>query len=311
MDPTYFKAWLPVVARVAIVVLPLALWLGYLASMFGMSETVGSGNFGLPLVAYIGKWRATIGELSKVYSKLEVQNLAVLVSLAVQFLFFACRLRLHDRWWRLGALMSVLMLVLGPAVWKGYPCASARVLLPMLLAFNISVPRGWKWAIVLLLGNISIIGSPTLFNPPPREDFQVTGPPALIKSAENGRTVGMDFKGGWYGIERSRLEYWRWSSGQASIVFNNPHAFPVAVETSFDMRSRKPRDLRIELDGKVIWEGDLKDDTKHIHLKFDLPPGESRWLFTTKTQAYPAGDTDPRMLAFSVRNLEVKIVGRR
>ena len=120
----------------------------------------------------------------------------------------------------------------------------------------------------------------------------------------------MDFKDGWFGIERSRLEYWRWSSGSATVVFNNPQTFPIALESNFDLRSREPRDATIELGGKVLWEGKVNNDTTEIRLKFNLPPGETRWLFITKTPSYPAGGIDPRKLAFSLRNLKVKIVGR-
>lgn len=304
------KAWLPVVARGLVVVLPVVLWYGYLAFLFGTKETVGAQNFSAPFVAYIGKWRSTIAELTGSQSGIGFWNLAVLVSLTTQFLFFACRPKPKDRWWRLGAVMSLLMLVVGPAVWEGYPSASARVLLPMLLAFNIAVPRGWKWAVVLVLGNISILASPSLFNPPPRENFRVTGPAALLASAENGKFVEMDFKDGWFEIERSRLEYWRWSSGSASVVFTNPHRFPIRIRSEFDLRSREPRDARIELGGKVLWEGNVDNDTTEVRLEFDLPPGETRWLFATKMPAFPAGGIDPRVLAFSLRNLKVEIVGR-
>ena len=61
------------------------------------------------------------------------------------------------------------MIFLGAAVWEGYPGAASRVLLPMTLAFNILVPRGWKWWGVLLLGNLSVFATYDTLRAPARE----------------------------------------------------------------------------------------------------------------------------------------------
>jgi len=60
-----------------------------------------------------------------------------------------------------GASYAVLMIFLGDAVWESYPSAAARVLLPMTVAFNILVPRGKWWPILLVVGNLGVLASPT------------------------------------------------------------------------------------------------------------------------------------------------------
>ena len=42
---------------------------------------------------------------------------------------------------RVGVAYVVLMVVLGPDVWGGYPGAALRVVLPMTIAFNLLLPR--------------------------------------------------------------------------------------------------------------------------------------------------------------------------
>src|SRR5690606_13592753 len=121
-------------------------------------------------------------------------------SLATQLLFFALRPRWNDRWWRLGAVMSLLMLVLGEAVWEGFPSAAARVLLPMLLAFNLTLPRGWRWGVVLILGNLSLLGSSHFVQLIPSEDSRVEGPMVLRKIVGVGE-VKVAFEPGWYQME--------------------------------------------------------------------------------------------------------------
>jgi hypothetical protein len=117
----------PWIARGALVVLPLVVWFTYLWTLFGKGDTIGNRNFALPLVEFFGKCRETFSELAAGKNELGLPNLYVVVSLTTQLLFFAFRPRWRDRWWRLGAVMSLLMIVLGGAVWEGHPRAPARM----------------------------------------------------------------------------------------------------------------------------------------------------------------------------------------
>jgi hypothetical protein len=303
------RDWALWIARGVIVVLPLALWVCYLWLQFGTGDTVGSRNFDLPLAAFIGKWRATFGELVAGNNLVGLPNLWILVSLSTQLLFFALRPRWNDRWWRLGAVMSLLMLVIGEAVWEGHPSAAARVLLPMLLAFNLSLPRGWRWGPILVLGNLSILGTTHFMHPVPKEDFRIAGP-ALLQKAGDGTKVNVSFKPGWYAMERSRLEYWRWSSGSAGLEFTNPHEFTLLAEVTFDLRSREPRETTLTADGRLLWSGTVTNDQQDVRLEVALPPGETRWWLETTMPALTAGGTDERVIAFSLRNFKMKLLRR-
>ncbi len=157
-----WREWEGMMMRGLVVVLPLVVWLSCLRHWLGQSGSAGTGNFGLPLSGYLGKWRE-MGAQFGVSRLGTVTNgsLAMLVALTTQLLFFGLRPRWKETWWRVGAAYSVLMIFLGPAVWAGHPGAAGRVLLPMTLAFNILVPHGRRWWLVLLLGNLTVLAAPS------------------------------------------------------------------------------------------------------------------------------------------------------
>jgi len=122
--------------------------------------------------------------------------------------------------------------------------------------------------------------------------------------------VDVRFEPGWYGTERSRFEYWRWSSGPAGLTFVNPHGFPIVARTEFELRSREVRDARLLSGDKVLWEGSVDNDGQDIELDVVLPPGTTDWRLETSVPAAPAGGTDPRTLAFSLRNFKLILLHR-
>ena len=136
-------AWASWAARAALVLLPLGVWILVLRLWLGRGGDIGARNFGAPFAGLTEKLQQSIslliaGGYPSVIAKFD---LLVIAGLLAQFFFFAFRRRWHDPWWRIGACYAVLMVFLGDAVWENYPSAAARVLLPMVLAFNISVPR--------------------------------------------------------------------------------------------------------------------------------------------------------------------------
>ena len=87
-------------------------------------------------------------------------SLLLLISLAVQFLMIFLRPQWTSPWWRIGAAYAVLMMFLGDGVWEGFPGAAARVVVPLTLAFNVVVPRGrWWWMVLLVMGNLSALSA--------------------------------------------------------------------------------------------------------------------------------------------------------
>ena len=148
------------VARIILVGVPLALWLGYLYfSDHGVTMSSGRGNLAAPLSAFVAKWDVTLAELqefgwTETYARFSFLSL---VSLTTQALFLMWQREWTAPWWRIGIAYTVLMVFLGPAVWAGDQVAANRVLLPMTVAFNVQLAhtRG-SWPLVIL-GNLTVL----------------------------------------------------------------------------------------------------------------------------------------------------------
>ena len=133
------------------------------------------------------------------------------------------------------------MIFLGEAVWEGYPGAASRVLLPMTLAFNVLVPRGAKWWLLLLLGNLTVLSSGDLNRPPESLGYRLHAPANLIRPDNDAPGMTIAFGPGWYAAERSSWDYWRWSQGDADLRIYNPNTMAVLLTVDFTINASGQR----------------------------------------------------------------------
>ena len=307
------RGWLEVAARGLIVVLPVAIWMLVLRLWLGPSDGLGINNFTYPLAGYWTKWQDTLTDLIVLGPVSAVRSsLLMVVSLTAQFLFFAFRRRWDDPWWRVAATYSVMMIFLGDAVWEGYPGAASRVLLAMALAFNILVPRGRRWWLLLLLGNLSVFSSADMLRAPATESYQVEGETSLRMVKGTGRLVEAVFDDNWYLPERSQLEYWRWSKGPSTLILRNPHPFPIIVTVTFAVRAKAARTVGLWQDTYARWERKLAaGETREVKVRnMRLAPGDTLWRFETDQPGTFPNRDDRRRLTFSLRDLTIIIVGK-
>lgn len=301
------------IAFALIVVLPLAAWLACLHFWIKDGVSAGARNFALPLTAYFRKWQDTVAMLrSEGMGSIAQWSVLMLITLTVQALFFIARPRWREAWWRVGATYTGLMIFLGDAVWEGYPGAASRVLLPMGLAFNILVPRGKAWWVVLLLGNLTLAFTADTLKPPARVSYEVDGPRQLRVEPSNGQSVSAHFDDKeWFLPERSRLDYWRWSRGSASVTLHNPHPYALRVDVHFGLKSADDRSITVRAGNETLWQV-LSDHTLRERTieNYTLPPGDTVWRFVTDREPQYPATGDPRKVAFSLRNLAISIKGR-
>jgi hypothetical protein len=316
--PGSARTWAAWAARCAVVLLPLAAWMIYLRLQLGHADDVGARNFEAPFMGLMNKVQDSLSSLLAdprfPLTTVVKFDALVLVGILTQFFFFAFRMRWTDPWWRVGACYSVLMMFLGDAVWENYPSAAARVLLPMTLAFNVSVPRRGWWALVLILGNLGVFASADLLRPPGRESYILEGPKELRTNPKDGKTVEAVFgPRNWWEPERSRWDYFRWSMGDSSVTLHNPHAFAIVADVKFRVRAVDSRSAIVSIGDKVMWQLALKPaKVNPVNLSdIVLPPGDTVMLFhSDRPPAYP-GNSDRRRLTFMVEDLEIDLKGRR
>jgi hypothetical protein len=297
--------------RGLVIVGPLAVWIALLWSVFGEPSNAGQRNFAAPFEAYLGKWHEAVQSLrAHGWEFIPRWSVVMLVSLTVQFLGILLRPQWNNLWWRIGASYAVLLIFLGDAVWEGYPGAAARVVVPMTLAFNAVVPRGRWWWPVLLLGNLSALSAVNQLKPPGHESFILEGP-KTVWMAHTNQSIDVAFDNGWYRVEQSQLEYWRWSRGTAGIVIQNPQTVPVEIELDFDLRAYDERTVRVFQGGILRWEGQVGRESSQVRLSHvRLEPGDNPWRFETEGPSNPPNGDTLRPVAFNLRNLVIRAVRR-
>jgi hypothetical protein len=290
---------------------PLVFWLVCLWSLFGQPSNAGSRNFARPFEAFFAKWVDTLVDFrANGWDSTARWTLVLLGSLTVQFVVIVLRPQWTNVWWRIGAAYAILMVFLGEAVWEGSPGAAARVLLPLTLAFNVVAPRGWRWGLVLLLGNLSMLSAVDQLKAPGRESFLLEGPPAIWRTPGD-HSIEVVFDNGWYQSERSNFEYWRWSRGPAGMVIQNPQIVPVEIELNFDLRAFAERTVRLYRGDTLQWQGAVARERVMVRLpRIRLEPGANPWRFESDgPPSFPNGDR-LRPVAFNLRNLVIRAVRR-
>jgi hypothetical protein len=318
LGATRSTAWTQIFGLGALAVAPLIIWLAILhfwlrTPVAGTALTpldLGARNWAWPFAGYFGRWRETFTDLGvHGFDWVGRGELLVPVALTAQWLYLVLRPRWSEVWWRIAAPYAVLAVFLGHAVWEGYPGAAARVILPLTAAFCLLVPLRRWWILWFIAGNVSLIVSIDILNPPGRESSVVTGPRPLRIVAATGAVVDTRFDDHWFEPEKSWLEYWRWSGGDAGLTFFNPHPYALQADISFGLRANDGRIVGVTTPGRTLWLGRLeKGKLRDVTIRnFPLPPGDTHWQFETDTPPIPPSPLDKRPLAFSLRNLRVEL----
>ena len=159
--PRSRAGWLRLAGGLAMAILPLLVWQDYLWSIYRSTSLAGSNQVTLPLVAYAGAWKDSFVLVSDSGLRwLGFRTLMIVVALTTQLVFVIHHRDHRSSWWRLAAAFAALMLVVGSEVWRGFPAAVTRVVLPLFVAFNVLLARRergfWPW---YLLGNLHLIPS--------------------------------------------------------------------------------------------------------------------------------------------------------
>lgn len=290
------------VARAAVVIAPLAAWLGYVRWRVGPANA-GWGNFTWPVAGWVEKWIASVRALaSPDHRLLAWTTLLVVVALTVQAVFFLVHRRPHDRWWRLGLAFTALLLCLGTAVWEGFPGAASRVLLPLNLAFNVFVHRLRAPIIWLVAGNLTVFsGLHALRHTPFREEMAAHRAGAAAALAKPGD--------GWYGREQDKRHTWQWASRRAALEFEFWPKSGLDIDFSFELRALQPCTVVVHQDDRELARCQVGTSlSAHRIESVRLILGRARLTFSTDSPPVrESGDPDARELGFALYDAQIQV----
>jgi hypothetical protein len=153
------RHWKRGALAVFLATLPLILWSFYVGHRFrGLPDAPGGQqNFAWPLVAMFSEITKSIHELAN--GNFDGRYLFGLLAMAGFTAQIAVIWRIPQptsAWWKVGALYSLLFLVLGPWVWSGY-WAACRAVLPLTFAFNLLQPANRFFWPIWITGNITVL----------------------------------------------------------------------------------------------------------------------------------------------------------
>jgi hypothetical protein len=168
--PKGVRGWLRLAACGVLVVLPLLIWQDYIWSIYrGASASAGASQLTVPVMAYLQKWQVTFGAIRQqgLFSP-GGYTLLVVIALTAQVAFVGWSRAIREPWWRMAAAFAVLLMLVHPVVWEGFPGAVTRVVLPLKFGVNILLvrtrPRGFWWWVVLC--NLDVVaGQAAIPNP--------------------------------------------------------------------------------------------------------------------------------------------------
>lgn len=243
--------------------LPLALWLLYVRHALGGSSA-GQRNLTWPLAGWLMRWPELLAGGATTGNPLLVAECVLEhVALTVQAVYLLWRRDLRCAWWRLGAAYLLLLVVMGHAVWGGFPNAATRVLLPLTLVFNVRAARArarWVW---LVLGNLSVFAGVHALWMPPGTPHQLPMP----SSWESRHMLETDAR--WSVAEWNSKYRWSWCAEAGGLnVRVWPHRPSVSLE--LELRGVTPRDVQVLHAGHVVWTGRVGDRPGWITLP-ELP----------------------------------------
>jgi hypothetical protein len=293
-------SWRARLLQVVLVVTPLALWLVYIRIVVGAGNA-GWSNLDWPGARFLEKWQVTLANFQHPeYALANWTTLLALLAITVQAAWLWVRPQWSSLWWRFGIGYAGLFLLLGTAVWEGYPGAATRVLLPLNLAFNALAPRTRAGLALLILGNLTVPAGLLQLTDLPNDGIEL----AATRTAE--ASVLVQTHTGWFGVERYRNEPFpnkslAWSHGEAALAVRTKPV-GVALTLDFRLRSLSPRTVEITQRGRSVWRGRLGLTWTAVSFACtDGPLG-----FHTDTPPDPEG-TQPgaRALAFCIDHVRL------
>jgi hypothetical protein len=281
--------------RTALAALPLAAWMAFIWIRIG-PPTLGVGNFEWPGSGFVGKWRAATGAIGHLDNPtLAWLSLLATFGLTVQAGYVVLRPKFADAWSRMGLAYVVLLLLIGGAVWEGYPGAAQRVLLPLVLAFNVLAVRRRAPLVLLLVGNLGVLSGLYALTDHPYDDRE------LLAQRRGSAACIIRLGDGWFDRESGPRHLWAWSAGDSRLDFESWPRTGRTLEFGFRLFSLAPRTVVIREGGRELWRGAVGPHVVPVQIPVATASGHAQVEFDTPEPGVPENaNPDARRLTFGL-----------
>ena len=118
------------------------------------------------------------------------------------------------------------------------------------------------------------------------------------------------YTAGWHGLEIDpQGNTWRWSSGNAGMLLLNSTDRPLVTRLSFQIVTLVDRHVQLRHGDQILADLELKSGKAHpiADLTVTLSPGLNELDWVTDKPARAGSISDLRQLAFSLRNLRIRV----
>ena len=159
--PTYVRGWRQAAWAGALAILPFAVWLDYLRSIYRGRTLAGGGHITAPFWGLGSEITSVWRQFSDWSAPAFRDDLLALVAFLTQAIWIVWRLtrRRETPAWALVAAAFLLLAGLAhPVVWDGAPGAYTRVAMPLTMGVNVLLARdpraSWWW---IALANLGVV----------------------------------------------------------------------------------------------------------------------------------------------------------
>lgn len=153
------RGWLQAAQAGALAVLPFAIWLDYLRSIYRARTLAGGAHITTPFSGLTSEITSVWRPLSGWFTGAVRDDLFALVAFLTQAIWIVWRVtrrRETPAWAIVGAAFLLLALLAHPVVWHGTPGAYTRVAMPLTMGVNVLLARepraSWGWIVLANLG---------------------------------------------------------------------------------------------------------------------------------------------------------------
>ncbi|MGI9089287.1 MAG: hypothetical protein ACR2HH_16355 [Chthoniobacterales bacterium] len=116
-----------------------------------------------------------------------------------------------------------------------------------------------------------------------------------------------NFASGWSGREFTFESSWRWSSGNAEIIFENNQPTSQTLRLNFRLVTLQDRQLTLSLDANKLKSLHLTPARPEtVELDLTMQPGENHFRLITDVPGEKLATGDPRILAYQLRDFSIE-----